>query len=264
MKSIRIGARAGYSGDRIEPAVELAQSGALDYLVFECLAERTIALAQQVRLKDPSAGYDPLLAARMRAVLPVCANKVKIVTNMGAANPAAAAGATRDIARKLGLKGLKVAAVTGDDVFAYLHDHDVALDNEKTIAAMGDSVISANAYVGAAAIADALRGGADVVITGRAADPAIFMAPLIAEFGWAVRSDLLDTNLGEVCDHVRLEIGLGVVDLVEQLLLDGPRRHGAARARDLRDDDLAVLADLADREAEPARSAIFLTPGSAK
>ena len=119
MKTIRVGSGAGYSGDRIEPAVELAEKGGLDYLVFECLAERTIALAQQVKMNDPDAGYDPLLAARMRAVLAVCArNKVKIVTNMGAANPATAAEATREIARKLGLKGLKVAAVTGDDVFA--------------------------------------------------------------------------------------------------------------------------------------------------
>jgi len=122
MKTIRVGSGAGYSGDRIEPAAELAEKGSLDYLVFECLAERTIALAQQVRMKDPKAGFDPLLAQRMRAVLPICAkNKVKIVTNMGAANPAAAAEATREIARKLGLERLKVAAVTGDDVFAYLH-----------------------------------------------------------------------------------------------------------------------------------------------
>jgi hypothetical protein len=133
-------------------------------------AKRTIALAQQVRMKDPDAGYDPLLAARMRAVLPICVkNKVRIVTNMGAANPAAAAEATRKIARELGLKVLKVAAVTGDDVFAYLLDHDVALDNGKTIAALGNSVISANAYIGVAPIVEALKGGADVVITGRAA-----------------------------------------------------------------------------------------------
>ena len=187
MRTIRVGSGAGYSGDRIEPAVELAEKGGLDYLVFECLAERTIALAQQIKMKDPNAGYDPLLAARMRAVLPICAkNKVKIVTNMGAANPTAAAKAARDIARELGLKGLKVAAVTGDDVFAYLHDHDVALDNGKTIAAMGNRVISANAYIGVAPIVEALKGGANVVITGRAADPAIFMAPLIVEFGWGL------------------------------------------------------------------------------
>src|SRR5579872_4055318 len=96
---VRIGAGAGYSGDRIEPAVELAEHGALDYLVFECLAERTIALAQQSRRKDPALGYDPLLEARMKAVLPVAArNGVRIVSNMGAANPVAAARKTAQIA----------------------------------------------------------------------------------------------------------------------------------------------------------------------
>ena len=84
MSPIRIGAGAGYSGDRIEPAVELAERGELDYLVFECLAERTIALAQQARRSDPDAGYDPLLADRFNAVLGPCvANKVKIITNDG-------------------------------------------------------------------------------------------------------------------------------------------------------------------------------------
>src|SRR5215216_2419227 len=97
---VRIGAGAGTSGDRIEPAVELAEKGELDYLVFECLAERTIALAQQARMRDPSAGYDPLLVERMRAVLPLCrANGIKLVTNMGAANPLAAAEKTREVAR---------------------------------------------------------------------------------------------------------------------------------------------------------------------
>ena len=89
---VRIGAGAGYSGDRIEPAVELAEHGALDYLVFECLAERTIALAQQARRGNPELGYDPLLDARMRAVLPAAVrNGIRIISNMGAANPLAAA-----------------------------------------------------------------------------------------------------------------------------------------------------------------------------
>src|SRR3974390_3361757 len=117
MRTIRIGSGAGYSGDRIEPAVELAEKGDIQYLVFECLGERTVALAQQARMKDPEGGYDPLLEARMRAVLPVCAAKgIKIVTNMGAANPQAAAKKTADIAHKLGLSSLKIAAVIGDDV----------------------------------------------------------------------------------------------------------------------------------------------------
>jgi len=202
MRTIRIGSGAGYSGDRIEPAVELAEKGELDYLVFECLAERTIALAQQVKLKDPSAGYDPLLAARMRAVLPICVkNKIKIVTNMGAANPLAAAEATRKIARELGLSGLEVAAVTGDDVLDYLREHDVALDNGETIASLGNRVVSANAYIGVRPIVEALSRGADVVITGRAGDPAIFMAPLIREFAWAL-DDWTKLGRGTLVGHL--------------------------------------------------------------
>src|SRR5258706_226436 len=114
MKTIHLGAGAGYSGDRIEPAVELAEKGDIQYLVFECLAERTIALAQAAKLKDPALGYDPLLAARMKAVLAPCrARGIRIITNMGAANPVAAAEKTMEIARAMGLKGLQIAAVTG-------------------------------------------------------------------------------------------------------------------------------------------------------
>jgi hypothetical protein len=197
MRTIRIGAGAGYSGDRIEPAVELAEKGALDYLVFECLAERTIALAQQARLKDPAGGFDPLLAARMQAVLPICrANKVRIITNMGAANPLGAAEATRAIARKLGLSGLKIAAVTGDDVLAETKNADLPLDTGDSVKSLGNRIISANAYIGARAIADALAAGADVVITGRAADPALFLGPLVHEFGWAMDDwDLLGKGI---------------------------------------------------------------------
>src|SRR3954470_5673506 len=112
LRSIRIGSGAGYSGDRIEPAVELAEKGDIDYLVFECLGERTVALAQQARMKNPETGYDPLLEERMRAVLPLCAaNGIKVVTNMGAAHPEAAARKTAEIAKSLGLASLKIAAI---------------------------------------------------------------------------------------------------------------------------------------------------------
>src|ERR1700749_1385841 len=114
MRTIRIGSGAGYSGDRIEPALELAEKGDIQYLVFECLGERTVALAQQARMKNPESGYAPLLGERIRAVLPVCAAKgIKIVTNMGAANPLAAARKTAGLARSMGLRSLKVAAVIG-------------------------------------------------------------------------------------------------------------------------------------------------------
>jgi Acyclic terpene utilisation family protein AtuA len=186
MRTVRMGAGAGYSGDRIEPAVELAERGDLNYLVFECLAERTIALAQQARMKNPDAGYDPLLDARMRAVLPAChAKGVRIVTNMGAANPVAAARATASIARALGLSAFKVAAVTGDDVLEDVSKADLPLDIGGTVRDLGNRVVSANAYLGGGSIAAALDGGADVVITGRAADPSLFLGPLIHAFGWA-------------------------------------------------------------------------------
>ena len=117
MKPFRIGSGAGYSGDRIDPARDLAERGELDALVFECLAERTIALAQLRRLRDPAQGYDTLLCERMRAVLPACVRQgVTVITNMGAANPLAAGQAVLQVARELGLPRLRVAVVTGDDV----------------------------------------------------------------------------------------------------------------------------------------------------
>jgi hypothetical protein len=185
MRTIRIGSGAGYSGDRIEPAVELAEKGDIQYLVFECLGERTVALAQQARLKDPESGFDPLLEERMRAVLPICAAKgIKIVTNMGAANPLAAARKTAAIAKSMGLS-LKVAAVVGDDVLDACKERDLPImEFEGSIRQLGNRLISANAYLGAAPMAEALSGGADVVITGRASDPALFLAPLIHAFGW--------------------------------------------------------------------------------
>ena len=183
---VRIGGGAGYAGDRIEPAAELAERGDIDYLVFECLAERTIALAQQERQRDPSRGYDPLLAARMRAVLPACrARGVRVVTNSGAANPLAGAALVRDVARELGLRGLRVAAVTGDDVLAAIAGSALPLpETGGTVADLGDRAVSANAYVGAEPIVEALAAGADVVVTGRVADPSLFLAPLVHAFGW--------------------------------------------------------------------------------
>ncbi|WNJ90372.1 acyclic terpene utilization AtuA family protein [Bosea sp. 685] len=187
MKQVRIGAGAGYSGDRIEPAIELAEKGGLDYLVFECLAERTIALAQQAKLKDPKAGYDPLLAERFRAVLRPCRQSgTRIITNMGAANPVAGAERIRAIAGELGLSGLKIAAVTGDDVLSSVAAGDYRVDETGALVAdLGGNLISANAYIGAQAITEALADGADIVITGRAADPSLFVGPLVHAFGWA-------------------------------------------------------------------------------
>jgi hypothetical protein len=203
MRSIRIGSGAGYSGDRIEPALELAEKGDIQYLVFECLGERTVALAQQARMKNPESGYDPLLEERMRAVLPVCAAKgIKVVTNMGAANPEAAARKTAEIAKSLGLPSLKIAAVVGDDVLEACKQSDLPImEFDGTMRQLGNRLLSANAYLGAEPMAQALSGGADVVITGRASDPALFLAPMIHAFGWAMD----DWNLlgqGTVAGHL--------------------------------------------------------------
>jgi len=203
MRTVRIGSGAGYSGDRIEPAVELAEKGDIQYLVFECLGERTVALAQQARMKDPNSGFDPLLEERIRAVLPICAAKgIKIVTNMGAANPVAAARNTAEIARSLGLSSLRIAAIIGDDVLDACKDGDLEImEFDATIKQLGNRLLSANAYLGAEPIAQALSGGADIVITGRASDPALFLAPMIHAFGWSMD----DWNLlgqGTVAGHL--------------------------------------------------------------
>lgn len=203
MRTIRIGSGAGYSGDRIGPAVELAEKGGIQYLVFECLGERTVALAQRARLKNPDDGFDPLLEARMRAVLPACAaNGIKIVTNMGAANPWAAARKTAQIAASLGLSRLKIAAVIGDDVLEACKQRDLPLiEIDGTLKTLGNRIVSANAYLGAEPMAAALKAGADIVITGRASDPALFLAPMIDAFNWAMD----DWNLlgrGTVAGHL--------------------------------------------------------------
>ena len=201
--TIRIGTGAGFSGDRLDPAVDLAERGALDYLVFECLAERTIALAVRARRQDPSAGFDPLLDERMRAVLPACARGgVKIVSNMGAANPLAAARRIAAIARELGLGPLKVAAVLGDDVLdAIRADNPPLMERPGDIGGLGPALLSANAYLGAEPLVEALAGGADVVVTGRVADPSLFLAPMMHAFGWAA-DDWRRLGRGTVVGHL--------------------------------------------------------------
>ena len=181
---VRIGCGAGFSGDRLEPAVILAEKGDLDYLVLECLAERTIALAQKRKAADTSEGYDPLLERRIESLLPLLKkNKIRLITNMGAANPIAAADKIIEIAKKQGTT-IKVAVVVGDDVLKQISGEEIAMETGNPISRSGQ-IISANAYLGADAILPALETGADIIITGRVADPSLFVAPLVHEFGWS-------------------------------------------------------------------------------
>ena len=208
-QKIRVGCGAGFSGDRIEPAIILAEKGELDYLILECLAERTIALANKRKIQDPSKGYDPLLERRIETLLPhLFKNNIRLITNMGAANPIEGAKKIIEIAKKQGIK-IKVAAVSGDDVidnlrltkedFSIFGDEKYALDS--IVNRNSEIVISANAYLGIEGILEALQADVQIITTGRVADPSLFLAPMIHEFGW--KTD--DYNLlgkGTVIGHL--------------------------------------------------------------
>ncbi|MDA1098255.1 MAG: DUF1446 domain-containing protein [Proteobacteria bacterium] len=182
----RIGTGAGFSSDRLEPAVDLIRHGRLDAIIFECIGERTLAFGHRDRRADTTRGYNPLLERRMRAVLPLCqAAGTKIITNMGVANPHAAAQRTMEIAAELGLRGLKVAAVTGDEVSHLIGPETPLQEPGCRLAETGREMLAANAYLGIEAILPAIDAGADVIITGRVADPSLFLAPMAYYFSWA-------------------------------------------------------------------------------
>lgn len=209
---LRIGAGASYAGDRVEPATLLAEQGELDYLVYETLAERTIALAQLQRIKDPDLGYNELLEERFRAALPHCKkNGTRVVTSMGAANPLGAAKKTAEIVRALGLGPVKIAAVIGDDVHDYCRRHADTLrlmESGAPLSSLEGEIVSANAYLGADVIVEALAQGAGIVLTGRVADCSLFLAPMIYEFGWA-QDDWNLLGQGQVCADM-VECGANV------------------------------------------------------
>jgi hypothetical protein len=205
-KTIRIGAGAAWWGDRIEPAALNAEKGELDYLSFETMAEATVSAAQVRARRDPSfPGYDTYLDDRMRAVLPACMRAgTRIVSNQGWINPDAAAQRIVHWLREFGFPGVKVAAINGSLITdRVLQLTDRILENGAATGTLAQTLISAEAYLGAEPIVDALRTGAQIVVTGRVADPSIFMAPMMYEFGW------------DPLDHVRLGAGTGIGHLLE-------------------------------------------------
>lgn len=185
---LHVGCAAGFSGDRTDaaaPVVDaLVASGAASVLVFETLAERTLALAQLARRADPEAGYEPLLPDLLRPVLARCLGQgVRIVSNFGAANPGAAARRIVALAAELGLAPPRIAVVEGDDIGG--DEHRALLRAHAGDAIDGRALVAANAYQGAEAIAGALRAGAQVVVCGRVADPSLVVGPALAHHGWA-------------------------------------------------------------------------------
>jgi len=168
----RIGSGAGFAGDRIDPAVALAASGQVDAVALECLAERTLVPAIKARAENPQAGFDTRLRRRLTPLLPAAAQtNCKIISNLGAANPVAAGQAIAKLAKELGVSGMRIASVEGDDVMALAGQ----VQWSKPITGR---LIGAHAYLGCAPMAEALEAGANVVVTGRVADSALFAAPV--------------------------------------------------------------------------------------
>lgn len=190
--TFHVGNGAGFSGDRVDapgPVVDtLIDSGRPAALFLEVLGERTIALAQLERRRDPSRGYEPMLERLLDPVLARCARHgIAVLGNFGAANPSAAAALLARMALRHGLPDLRIAIVDGDDVrgsidLAALDVHEA----DASIAAVSpDALLAVNAYLGAAPLVEALARGAQVVVAGRVADPALALAPLVHHFGWA-------------------------------------------------------------------------------
>jgi hypothetical protein len=185
--TIRVAGGQGFYGDHVVSTKTLLDAG-VDYLCLEALAELTLAILQKDRQKDETKGFTKDLPAYLGVALPhVADGRTKDITNAGGINPVAAGRAAVETAKRLGISGIRIATVVGDDLHGRL-DQLPALDNLETgepwSAFPSDTVLFANAYLGAGPIVDALRDGADVVITGRVADPSLFLAPLIHEFGW--------------------------------------------------------------------------------
>ncbi len=214
MSKAYIGCGAGFAGDRLDAAVPvvatLAKSDGERFLIYEVLAERTLAIAQKLRREDPELGYSPYLTAYLPLVLADCRRHgIRIVTNMGAANPLAAARRVVALARELGLGGLKIAAVTGDDLLASMSEGEIrASPIMEGIALAERPIVAANAYLGAPPIAQALRLGADVVLVGRTTDAALSLGPLMHVHGWQA-DDFTRLAQGTVCGHL-LECGAQV------------------------------------------------------
>ncbi|MBA4063529.1 MAG: hypothetical protein C0501_07405 [Isosphaera sp.] len=200
MKRVRVGNGCGFWGDNLDAPARLAAAGRLDYLTLEYLAELTMSILAVQKAKDPAAGYATDFVGVLGRLAPVLADqpKLKVVTNAGGMNPSACGRAARDVLAKTGLEAKPVAVVSGDDLLPRLDELAAAghalnhLDTGEPLAAVRDRVVSANAYLGARPIVDALKAGAEVVVTGRVADASLTVGPAAFEFGWGFAATDLD------------------------------------------------------------------------
>ena len=204
---VRLGCGSAFPADRIQPAVDLVEHAELDFLSLECLGERTLGLAQLQRLDKPDEGWDDRLDEKTRKLLGPCVkHKVRLVSNMGAANPIGAAERVARLLREMGLTGVKIAAITGDDVMKAIGNRPVAIPETGTRwDDLPGRVVSANAYIGIEGILTALAADADIVIGGRLADPSLYLGPAAFALDWSPSDwDLMAT--GQCTGHL-LECG---------------------------------------------------------
>ncbi|HEX3281609.1 MAG TPA: acyclic terpene utilization AtuA family protein [Pyrinomonadaceae bacterium] len=208
-QQIRIAAGQGFWGDLPEAPVRQVEGGPIDYLMLDYLAEVTMSIMQKQRSRDPAAGYAKDFVPLMKQILPACVERdIRVTANAGGVNVAGCAAAVREVARELGLSGkLKIGIVTGDDIMPQL-DELLArgvemrnMDNGATLDTVRDQIQSANVYLGAAPLVEALNRDARIVITGRATDTGLTLAPLIHEFGWA-NDDWDRLAAGTIAGHI--------------------------------------------------------------
>ncbi len=206
---IRVAGGQGFWGDMLSAPVDQVRKGPIDYLMLDYLAEVTMSILQKQRARDPNAGYARDFVALMGEILPDCvANDIKVLSNAGGVNVIGCAEAIRETARELGLAGkVKIGVVTGDDILDKLDKFiadGVAIDNMDTgepLAAIRDKVQSANVYLGAEPLVEALGKGANVVVGGRLTDTGLTLAPLMHEFGWAF-DDWDKISAGTIAGHI--------------------------------------------------------------
>src|SRR5262249_8776835 len=206
---IRIAAGQGFWGDLFEAPVRQVEEGPIDYLMLDYLAEVTMSIMQKQRARDSSAGYAKDFVPLMKRILPACVERnIRVTANAGGVNGQGCANAVRTVARELGLGGkLRIGLVTGDDIMERLDDfleRGIELRNMDTgdpLSQVRDRIQSANVYLGAWPMVQALAHGAQGVITGRATDTGLTLAPMIYEFGW--RSDDWDRlAAGTIAGHI--------------------------------------------------------------
>lgn len=209
---VRIANAQGFWGDSMLGPLRLVEEGPVDYLTFDYLAELSMSIMQKQKMRDPRAGYARDFIAVLERILPTCQRKgIKIIANAAGVNPEACLSAILKTIRELGLSNLTIGVVAGDDILGELDaligagETFANMDSGAAVATVRDRITSANVYIGAQPIVEALQQGADIVVTGRVADPSLALAPLIHEFGWSMQ-DYDKLAAGTVMGHL-LECG---------------------------------------------------------